>query len=85
MFDQDERLVRQDLVDEVDGPVGLLAAHPRGGFVEQEELGVGREREPELEPALVAVRERPGRHVRLVLEAGLLEHPLGARADVGEG
>jgi len=38
------------------GPARLVGAHARGGLVEQEEVGVGGERNADLEIALLAVR-----------------------------
>ena len=47
------------LADEADELQRFLRVHPRGGLVEEQELGLRRERTGDLEAPLIAVREVP--------------------------
>src|SRR5437899_3830871 len=53
--------------------VGLRFVHPRGRLVEQEEARARGQRASDLEPPLVAVRERAGFAIRNVRDAELAE------------
>ena len=70
-------LLVADLLDERRELGGLLRVHARGRLVEEEELRVRRERARDLEPPLIAVRERAG---ALLVPARQAAVDRGARA-----
>jgi hypothetical protein len=55
----------------------FLGAHPRGGLVEQQQLGIGGEGDPDLEIALLAVGEGAGQVMALVRQTDALHDVLG--------
>ena len=57
VVDEDDGAPAGELLDEGDGAVDVLDAHAGGRLVEQQQLGVERHREGELERALLAVGE----------------------------
>ncbi len=69
-------LVR-DALDEPDGFAGLLGRHPRRRLVEEQDLGLERQRDAELELFLVTVREEPRDLAGLVEKAHGVEQRLG--------
>jgi len=58
--------VRGDAPDQVDGGVSLGDAHARRELVEAEELGFRRQRDADIEVALLAVRQVRGELLGLV-------------------
>ena len=52
------------------------------GLVEQQDRGLGEQPDRDVDPLLVAARERPDLVVAPLGERGLLEHPLDRRLDV---
>src|SRR6476661_5696017 len=60
VVDEHDGAAGRDLLDQGDGPVDVLEAHACGGFVEQQQLGVERQGERELEGALLPVGQRTG-------------------------
>lgn len=68
--DEDRDALVADGEDEFLGRAGLLGVHAGGGFVEQQEAGVGGEGAGDLQLALFAVGEVAGEVVGLVGEAG---------------
>ena len=81
LHDQDCQVLR-DAPHQLHGVVGLGRAHARRRLIEAEQLGLGGERDSDLEIALFAVREIGGELVRLGSEADRLQHGFGVVDDV---
>ena len=73
-----------ELPDQQHGRVGLLGAHAGGGLVEQEQRRIGRERDAELEVALLTVREMRRDPVELGGQPDRFEDLHGPLAHVDE-
>ena len=80
--DRGDALLGDQPLHELAGCGGLLGGHTGGRLVEQQELGVVGEQQPDLEPLPLAVGEIAGEHLRLVLEPHQLEHVFDSRPDV---
>ena len=63
---EDRRAERAEVADRLPGGAPRAGIEPGRRLVEEHELGVADEREPEVEPALLAARERPAAGVRLL-------------------
>ena len=64
-------------VDRADGPdqrVGFMLGQAAGDLVEQQQLGIERQRAGELEALALQQGQRPGRHVGAADELGQLQH-----------
>src|SRR5260370_3482019 len=75
---------RPDPLDELDDRGHLLERHPRGRLVEQQHLRLEREQDAQLELALLAVGQRPGRRAPLTLEQHGLAPAVRGVLEVGE-
>ena len=75
--EQREATLASDALDQRDGLARLRGRHPRRRLVEEEQVGLTGQREPQLELLLVAVREEAAHLAGLVLEADGLEHGVG--------
>ena len=64
---------RLDLLEQVDGAVGVGARHAGGGLVEQQQARVLDQAHGQLQPPLVAARQARRLLVMLVLQADILE------------
>ena len=82
MLDNEDRQVLGDAAHQLHRVAGLGRAHARRRFVEAEELGFGRQRDADLEIALLAVRKIGGKLVPLAREADRLQCRVGFFDDV---
>ncbi len=84
MLDEQDRAAGRDALDQVDGLVRLRRRHPGERLIEQEHRRIAREDEPDLETALVAVREVFGASVARVPQADVVEDAFGRGAQIAE-
>jgi len=72
-----------DLLEQLDGRVGVVTAHAGGGFVEEQQARVLDEAHGQFHAPLVAAAEAAGEHIAACDHANVLEHVLGFGADAG--
>ena len=68
--------------DELPEPLALARVEPGRGLVEQQHRGRGEQADRDVDPLLVAARERPDLIVAALAQVGLVEHPLDRALDV---
>jgi hypothetical protein len=63
---QRQRALRRDPLEQTDGLARLRRRHPRGRFVEQQDLRIAGQGDTELDLLLIAVRKGPAQGIGLV-------------------
>ena len=84
VLDDQDGQVLGDAAHQRHGVVGLGRAHAGGRLVEAQQLRLGRERDADLEIALLAVREVGGELVGLAAQADRFQHGFRLVDDVAE-
>src|SRR4051794_21868072 len=84
MLDHQDREGTRQARDQVDHAAGLARRHARGRLVQQQEVGLAGERDPDLELALLAVGQVAGKPRAVVAEVHAMHQLLGARDHVAE-
>ena len=79
VLDDDHRLLRGDLLEQLGGRLGLGVGHAGGGLVDEQQLRLLREQHADLQPLLLAVAEVGGLGVAPVGKADDAEQFLDAR------
>ena len=84
VLDDQDGEVLADAPHQLHGLVGLGRAHAGGRFVEAQKLRLGRERDADLEIALLAVRQIGGQFLGLAEQADGVKRGFRLAVDVGE-
>ncbi len=83
VLDHDHRLVLVDLFEQFCGLMRFHIRHARHRLIHQKQFGILRQQHTDLEPLLLAVRQRAGQTIARILEPDRLQHALDAFALVG--
>src|SRR5437660_2420997 len=65
VLDDEDGAVARDAEEQIGGARGLFVRHARHRLVDEEELGILRHHHPDLQPLLLAVRQRARQHAAL--------------------
>src|SRR5256886_13532107 len=78
VLDDQDGAVARDAEEQLGGARGLFVRHARHRLVDEEELGILRHHHPDLQPLLLAVRQRARQHAALGGKADLLQRAVDA-------
>src|SRR2546425_2316974 len=83
VLDDQDGAVARDAEEQLGGARGLSVRQARPRLVDEEERGILRHHHPDLQPLLLAVRQRARQHAALGGEADLLQRAVDAAPVVG--